>query len=188
MSKKLSEMTLEELWQLFPIRLTENQPCWRTWYRDEQDFLSKILPKTVKIHHIGSTAIGSIWAKPIVDILVEIPQGEGLSDCKTTLINSGYICMSEGESALSFNKGYTEKGFAERVFHLHLRYMGDNDELYFRDYLLDFPEIAREYEALKLALWKEFEFHRDGYTNAKTEFVKAHTEKAKRLYENRYAK
>ena len=186
MAKKLSEMSLEELWRLFPIRLIENQPCWRTWYGDEWDFLSKILPKTVKIHHIGSTAIGSIWAKPIVDILVEIPQNEGLSNYKTLLIHNGYICMSEEEKRLSFNKGYTENGFAERVFHLHLRYIGDNDELYFRDYLMENPEIAREYEVLKLALWKEFEFNRDGYTNAKTDFVRACTEKAKQLYGNRY--
>ena len=187
MAKKLSEMSLEELWRLFPIRLTKNQPCWRTWYGDERDFLCKILPKTVKIHHIGSTAIGLIWAKPIVDILVEIPQGDELSGYKTILIHNGYLCMAESEKGLSFNKGYTEDGFAERVFHLHLRYRGDNDELYFRDYLMENPEIAQGYERLKLSLWKEYEFNRDGYTNAKTEFVQTYTEKAKQLYKNRYA-
>ena len=186
MSKKLSEMTLEELWRLFPIRLTDHQPCWKAWYKEEADFLRNSLPNTVKIHHIGSTAIGSIWAKPIVDILVEAPQDGNLSAYKELLKNSGYICMSEGENGLSFNKGYTENGFAERVFHLHLRYAGNNDELYFRDYLLDYPEVAQEYEGLKLSLWKEFEFNRDGYTNAKTEFVRTYTEKAKLLYGDRY--
>ena len=79
--------------------------------------------------------------------------------------------MSQSENGLSFNKGYTENGFAELVFHLHLRYMGDNNELYFRDYLIEYPKIAKEYEELKLRLWKEYEHNRDGYTNAKTEFV-----------------
>ena len=55
---------------------------------------------------------------------------------------------------------------------MHLRHCGDNDELYFRDYLIEHPDIAREYEKLKLNLWKEYEHNRDGYTNAKTEFIK----------------
>lgn len=55
---------------------------------------------------------------------------------------------------------------------MHLRHCGDNDELYFRDYLIEHPDIAREYEKLKLNLWKEYEYNRDGYTNAKTEFIK----------------
>jgi GrpB-like predicted nucleotidyltransferase (UPF0157 family) len=94
--------------------------------------------------------------------------------------------MSQSENGLSFNKGYTENGFAERVFHLHLRYAGDNNELYFRDYLIECPEVAKEYEELKLRLWKEYEHNRDAYTNAKTEFVKKYTEKAKSIYGNRY--
>ena len=55
---------------------------------------------------------------------------------------------------------------------MHLRHCSDNDELYFRDYLIEHPDIAREYEKLKLNLWKEYEHNRDGYTNAKTEFIK----------------
>ena len=94
--------------------------------------------------------------------------------------------MSQSENGLSFNKGYTENGFAERVFHLHLRYAGDNNELYFRDYLIEYPEVAKVYEELKLSLWKKYEHNRDAYTNAKTEFVKIYTEKAKILYGNRY--
>ncbi|MBE5731298.1 MAG: GrpB family protein, partial [Clostridiales bacterium] len=127
-----------------------------------------------------------IWAKPIIDILVEVPKESNLLDYKALLENNGYICMSQSEDRISFNKGYTENGFAERVFHLHLRYAGDNDELYFRDYLIEFPDIAKEYEKLKLSLWKEHEHNRDAYTNAKTEFVKKYTEKAKSIYGNRY--
>ena len=186
MRKKLSEMTLEELWQLFPIYLTEHQPCWREWYTEEEGLLKNVLSSTERISHIGSTAIPSIWAKPIVDILVEIPKGSNLLNYKALIVNTGYICMSQSENRLSFNKGYTENGFAERVFHLHLRYAGDNDELYFRDYLIEHPDVAKIYEKLKLGLWKEYEHNRDGYTNAKTEFVQKHTQKAKMIYGNRY--
>ena len=69
--KKLSEMNLEELWQLFPIFLTEHQDCWKDWYVEEASLLGRILPQTVKINHVGSTAIPSIQAKPIIDILAE---------------------------------------------------------------------------------------------------------------------
>ena len=186
MGKKLSEMTLEELWQLFPIYLAEHQPCWQEWYLEEENILKASFSSTERISHIGSTAIPSIWAKPIVDILVEIPKGSNLLDYKAKIINCGYICMSQSENGMSFNKGYTENGFAKRVFHLHLRYAGDNDELYFRDYLIEYPEVAKVYEELKLRLWKEYEHNRDAYTNAKTEFIKEYTRKARILYGNRY--
>ncbi len=186
MGKKLSEMSLEELWLLFPIFLEEHKDCWEEWYVEEEKRLKRVLTNNERISHIGSTAIPSIWAKPIVDILVEIPKGTDLLDYKAEIINCGYICMSQSENRLSFNKGYTENGFSEKVFHLHLRYAGDNDELYFRDYLIEFPDIAKEYEKLKLSLWKEYEHNRDAYTNAKTEFVRKYTEKAKAFYGNRY--
>ena len=186
MGKKLSEMSLEELWLLFPIFLEEHKDCWKEWYVEEEKRLKRVLTNNERISHIGSTAIPSIWAKPIVDILVEIPKGTDLLDYKAEIINCGYICMSQSENRLSFNKGYTENGFSEKVFHLHLRYAGDNDELYFRDYLIEFPDIAKEYEKLKLSLWKEYKHNRDAYTNAKTEFVKKYTEKAKAFYGNRY--
>ena len=186
MGKKLSEMSLEELWQLFPIFLTKHQDYWKEWYVEEKILLKHNLPQTDRISHIGSTAISSIWAKPIIDILVEIPKESNLFVYKDLIVHNGYICMSQSESRLSFNKGYTENGFAERVFHLHLRYTGDNSELYFRDYLNEFPDTAKEYEQLKLSLWKEYEHNRDAYTNAKTEFVKKYTEQAKMIYGTRY--
>ena len=186
MGKKLSEMTLEELWQLFPIILTEHRPVWREWYAEEAEILAKILPPDVRISHIGSTAVDTIWAKPIVDILVEVPRDCPLELLCQNLVRCGYICMSRTDTRISLNKGYTESGFAERVFHLHLRYAGDNDELYFRDYLLAHPGIAREYNDLKLGIWKEFEHNRDGYTNAKSDFVVKYTALAKSAFGCRY--
>ncbi|MBO5774206.1 MAG: GrpB family protein, partial [Clostridia bacterium] len=53
-------------------------------------------------------------------------------------------------------------------------------------YLIEHSDVAKEYEDLKLNLWKKYEHNRDAYTNAKTEFVKKYTEKAKALYGNRY--
>ena len=186
MTEKLSEMSLEDLWKLFPIYLTEHQPCWEKWYAEEEKFLKDRVPNIERISHIGSTAIHSICAKPIIDILVEISTEYPLLHDKELIVKSGYICMSEASERISFNKGYTEKGFADRVFHLHLRYVGDNGELYFRDYLMEHANIAGEYEKMKLKLSQEYRFNRDGYTKAKTNFIQKYTERAKLKYGARY--
>ena len=187
MDKALSDMTLEELWELFPIILTEHKVIWDSWYADEHRRLATVLPpEEIRISHIGSTAISNIWAKPIVDILVELPLFLSMESIKEILVQSGYTCMSEQSNRKSFNRGYTSGGFAEKVFHLHLRYWGDNDELYFRDYLNENPFLAKQYEELKLSLWKKFEHDRDGYTFAKANFITEQTNKAKKYYGGRY--
>lgn len=188
MEKALSEMTLEELWALFPIVLSEHKNAWKDWYTDEAKRISTLLPmEDFRINHIGSTAINRIQAKPIIDILVEIPKNASMEVIKEVLTANGYLCMSECENRKAFNKGYTRKGFAEKVFHLHLRYMGDNDELYFRDYMNSHLEAAQKYEQLKVSLSKRYEHNRDAYTNAKGSFVTQYTQQAKKEYKNRYA-
>lgn len=187
MNKPLSEMTLEELWTLFPIILSEHKSCWKDWYEEEKQSLAALLPDQItRISHIGSTAVPHIWAKPIIDILIEIPSGISMADVKDVLTDSGYICMRAAENRISLNKGYTSQGYAERVFHIHLRYDGDHDELYFRDYLNDHPALAEEYEQVKLSLWKKYEHDRDAYTDAKSSFIKKYTDAAKAEYGNKY--
>lgn len=109
MGRKLSEMSLEELWQLFPIILTEHQDAWAAWYREEEYELAQILPAqhTVCISHVGSTAVTGIQAKPIVDILAEITPGYSMKSIERILCGNGWLCMSRNERRMSFNKGYT---------------------------------------------------------------------------------
>lgn len=181
MSKPLSKMTLEELWTLFPIILTEPDPRWAAWYNEEEALLRSVLPAeyALRIHHIGSTAIRGVWAKPIVDILVEAAADCELSRADGYLARAGFRCMSAGAERRSYNKGYTEAGFAQKVFHLHLCRAGEQAEVLFRDYLNAHPAAAKEYEALKLSLWKPFEHDRDGYTAAKTAFVQGILQRAR---------
>lgn len=58
--------------------------------------------------------------------------------------------------------------------------------MYFRDYLNEFPDVASQYEKMKRKLWREYEHDRDGYTNAKSDFIKKNTDDAKLIYKNRY--
>lgn len=188
MGKKLSEMTLEELWHLFPITLSTPNEQWSVYYDEMKKLIETILSEytNFKINHIGSTSIKGIWAKPIIDILVEFDKKENLNNIADLFEHNGFIAMSRSESKISLNMGYTEQGFADKVYHLHLRHIGDNDELYFRDYLNEFHDVAQSYEKLKLDLWQKYKFNRDGYTDAKADFVRKYTLKAKERYYDRY--
>ena len=79
---------------------------------------------------------------------------------------------SDGLYEYSLNS-YRENGF---------EVLAKIDDLYAN---LPTDNVATEYEKMKLKLWKEYEHNRDGYTNAKAEFVQQYTEKAKLLYGNR---
>lgn len=188
MGKNLSNMTLEELWELFPIFLVEHDDTWRHQYAEIESRLAELLSgcPVERISHIGSTAVDGIWAKDIVDVMIEFPAAADLGKAAEMLESAGFTVMSSEDERISLNLGYTNEGFAEKVYHIHLRHAGDNDELYFRDYLNAHPQVAKEYEALKLRLWKEFEHDRNAYTEAKTRFIKAVTAKARQEYAGRY--
>lgn len=180
MSRTLKDMTLAELWQLFPIVLTPHQPQWKDWTKEEIVRISTLLSEySPIINHIGSTAIPGIQAKPIIDILVEIHPDSCWQRIKEAMETAGYICMSSSGIRMSFNKGYTPHGYADKVFHIHIHAIGDNDEICFRDYLLTHPKAAKEYEALKLSLLPQYRNDRDGYTEAKSDFVRKITDLAK---------
>ena len=188
MGKELSEMALEELWDLFPIFLVQHDDRWYEYYKEIESTITDLLASypVKRISHIGSTAIQGIWAKNIVDVMVEITEKADMEEVAHILEQNGFIKMSDEKRRISLNRGYTKDGFAEKVYHIHLRYIGDNDELYFRDYLNDHPHIAEEYEALKLELWKRYEHNRDAYTEAKTDFIRKWTTEARIVYGKRY--
>mgnify|MGYP002326250750 CR=1 FL=1 len=166
-------MSLQELWELFPIVLTQHRPEWKEWADEESDILNNLLSRfTPVINHIGSTAIPGIKAKPIVDILIEVSPDFEYEELRSLLVDSGYICMSQSQNRMSFNKGYTPMGYADKVFHIHIHRNGDNDEILFRDYLISHPKKANEYERLKLSLLPKYRNNRDAYTEAKFDFVK----------------
>lgn len=180
--KDLRDMSLAELWQLFPIALVPHDVRWSEWAREEIGLLTDILSDvSPTITHIGSTAIHGIYAKPIVDILVEIPERIDMARIRVMMEMAGYICMNEQPDRLSFNKGYTPAGYADRVFHIHVHRTGDNAEIAFRDYLRTHPDAAREYEQLKLSLLAAYRHDRDAYTRAKTDFVAGIVRLANRL-------
>lgn len=187
---KLSDYSLEELWELFPIIVTEHNPAWKEWFCAEESSLRKILPNAiVRLSHIGSTAVDALPAKPTIDILLEIPQEYDIETLKILLTQNGYLYSAQPNNPaphMMFLRGYTEHGFADKVYHLHIRYPGNWGELYFRDYLQLHPDVAAEYGKLKKHLQKQYTHDRDGYTAAKTNFIEKYTTKAKKDFSNKY--
>ena len=189
--QKLSEMSNEDLWTLFPIVIKEYNVDYPLWYAQEKLLLTSRIGsnRIERISHIGSTAVPGLLSKPTIDILLEIAQDCNVDDLRFTLEKNGYICSMQPQNPpphLTFMKGYTLQGFAEKVFHLHIRYSGDWDELYFRDYLQLYPEISKQYGVLKSELKQRFEHDRDGYTHAKTDFIKMHTQFARVEFSDKY--
>ncbi|MBD5363708.1 MAG: GrpB family protein [Bacteroides sp.] len=167
--KSLNDLTLQELWDLFPIVLVPYNPEWKLWAKEEIDLLQSLLrPFKPRISHVGSTSIGGILSKPIIDLIVELPPG---ADVRELMEANGYICMNESPRGASFNKGYTPEGYAERVFHIHCRRYGDAPEIRFRDHLIANPEVAQNYEQLKLRLLSQYPKDRDAYTAGKSPFI-----------------
>jgi GrpB-like predicted nucleotidyltransferase (UPF0157 family) len=191
MGKELSEMNLEELWELFPLILKDHNSKYSQWYSEEKhNLLSCFNPNDInRINHIGSSAVKGLISKQTVDILLEIDNSYDIMKTKRTLADNGWILMSvetKPDLKLVFNKGYTPDGFIEKVYHLHVRYLDDWNELYFRDYLQAHDEVAAEYGKLKLHLAEQYKYDRDGYTNAKSDFVLKHTNLAREEFSGRY--
>lgn len=83
-------MTLEELWELFPIVLCPHNLLWKYWALEEIEWLSDLLAVFQPIiNHIGSTAIPDIFAKPIIDILVELSPSIEWSSVKEIMETNG---------------------------------------------------------------------------------------------------
>ncbi len=191
MNKPLNRMVSEELWELFPIILSEHNPIWLKGYLKELTVLEQAVgtQNIIRINHVGSTVIPNLIAKPTIDILLEIKDDTDIERFISKVQLVGYIYSEQPNNPaphMMLMKGYTPQGFKGQAFHVHVRYQGDWDELYFRDYLLTHPEVAEEYGELKLGLMKKHEHDRDAYTDAKTDFIQRITKLARADTKKKY--
>ncbi len=176
-SLALKSLANEALWQLFPIELSEPKRYWNINYITEAKRLEQTIgiQNLVRMNHIGSTAVPNLTAKPTIDILIEIAEHTDIKTLITHIESIGYIYNPQPKNPppyMMFMKGYTAGGFKGQVFHIHVRYHGDWDEIYFRDYLIDHPEAAKEYGELKQELMIKYKHDRDAYTQSKSDFIR----------------
>ena len=126
----------------------------------------------VQIHHIGSTAVPGLAAKPIIDILLEVNSLESLDAMNDRMINIGY--SPRGELGIP-RRRYFSKGGDERTHQIHAFILGDPHvfrHLAFRDYLRGHPDTAKEYGLLKLTIAKICDNDIEKYCDGKDEYVK----------------
>ena len=184
----LDNLTAEQVGKLFPIRIEPYNPDWTMLFEQEKVLIAKALSENIvlNIEHFGSTSVVGLAAKPTIDVLVEIPNLD--NEIKQIIISKletiGYMNMynAEKDDKMTFGKGYDENYACTQTYHVHIRKKGDTpqDEIYFRDYLRQNADARDEYATLKYALAEKYQFNREGYTLAKTEFVIKITEQQKK--------
>lgn len=192
-TKPLDQMSPEELGKLFPIIISDPNPAWPEIFQFEKKLIEDKLnlQNIISIEHIGSTSIPNLKAKPTVDILLVVPCTTDTVFLSTAFKDLDYHINLRPDNPpphITFVKGYTPEGYKGQSYHVHVRYETDCDELYFRDYLRTHPETGRQYEELKLRLADEHRYDRDGYTDAKSDFVTRVTEKARYCLDKLYLK
>lgn len=143
--------------------------------------ISVALGETIAaIHHIGSTAIPNIYAKPIIDILVEVNDLAQVEARNAAMEALDYEAMGEfGIAGRRFFRKHNAMG--DRTHHVHIFEEGSPESdrhLAFRDYMIAHPESAQQYSQLKRSLAAKFPNHRESYMDGKDSFIREKEQQA----------
>jgi GrpB-like predicted nucleotidyltransferase (UPF0157 family) len=155
------------------VEIVPYNPNWEQNFKDEATKIKKIFKQIfVDIHHIGSTAIPLVKAKPIIDIMVEVKDINKVDRYNNKMEESGYEVL--GEFGIP-KRRFFQKGGNNRTHHVHIFEKGSPQikrHIDFRDYLIAHPTIAREYSLLKEKLAKKYHYDIDKYQEGKESFIK----------------
>ena len=163
------------------VRVVPYNPQWKKAFDKESLQIKAILAENlVFIHHIGSTAIPNIYAKPIIDLLVEVHDINLVGDRTLEMEKLGYEAMGEfGLVGRRYFRKESPRGI--RTHHVHI-YETNSPEilrhLAFRDYAIAHPQDAEQYSQLKQKLAKQYPNDIESYMDGKDEFVKKMERKA----------
>lgn len=154
------------------VRLELHDPAWGTAFQKEKaDLVSYLDPENlVDIHHVGSTSIPGLMAKPLIDILMVVRSTEKARRWVPLLEKHDYHLREDVPDHLMLAKGPENN----RTVHLHI---GEWEEEYvnttvlFRDYLMSHPKAAADYEKLKKTLTARYADDRKSYSASKKDFI-----------------
>ncbi len=157
------------------IRVVAYDPSWPERFEAERRLLADAVGPWVAggLHHVGSTAVPGLAAKPVIDILVEVADLAASRACFDRLACLGYLYAPYRAEEMHW---FCKPDPGRRTHHLHLVPVGSQRaraELAFRDLLRRDPATAGEYGALKRELAERLGDDREAYTEAKTEFIHA---------------
>lgn len=167
------------------IVVVPHENHWSEKFQMEAERLKTAMPETVKIHHIGSTSVPGLAAKPIIDMIMEVESIERVDRWNERFIELGYIV--KGGNGISGRRFFIHGTEEKRSYHLHVFEKGNPEivrHLAFRDYMMAHCEEAEAYATLKKELAEKYTYDGTLYTEGKNEFVRSVDEKAKEWREN----
>lgn len=168
------------------VELEEYNERWKEEFEKEKKLLKEVLKEdAIEIEHVGSTAIPGLKAKPIIDIAIAVKELDVALKYAETLEKKGYHFRGNAgvEGRYFFAKGPEDN----RTHYLHIEPINSSNwetHVLYKRYLLEHPEVIREYEKLKEELAEKFENDRKQYTAGKNEFIQNILEKARKEYKN----
>lgn len=155
------------------IEVVPHDPAWADAYQTEVHKLSAAFASDqAEFHHIGSTAIPGILAKPVIDIMVVVAKLERVEDWIPKMAVRGY--EYRGEAGIPGRQFFRKDTNGVRSHHVHIFEAGHPNiavQINFRDYLRAHPAEAQAYSRLKQELAARFRHSPEEYTEAKTDFI-----------------
>lgn len=158
-----------------PIRVMPYDPDWAIRFEQERVRLERVLAPWLSggVHHIGSTAVPGLAAKPILDMMAGVADLTAARPAITVLEGQGWVHAPHRPEAYWFYRPRTSAGY-DHTHHLHLTQPGSalwRERLAFRDALRADPALREEYQALKLHLAQQHSDDGNAYTADKRAFV-----------------
>jgi GrpB-like predicted nucleotidyltransferase (UPF0157 family) len=169
------------------VELVEHSPEWAAMAEARSASLREAIgDNLIVIHHIGSTAIPGIKAKPVIDLLPLVKDLDALDAKQAAVEALGYEWR--GEFGLPGRRYFCMSKNRIRLVNVHC-YCEDNPgvarHLAFRDYLRAYPMVAKAYEMEKI---RAATLHPDNvltYNDAKNDWIKETERKAMAWYSKR---
>lgn len=163
------------------VHVVNHDPDWKMKFQVEADRIAEAIGKTaVRVHHIGSTAIPKIKAKPVIDILLEVASLDALDQKAAILESLGYEAM--GEFGIAGRRYFRlDDAGGTRTTQVHAFEAGVPNvarHIAFRDYMCAHPVEAEAYSALKEHLVNTYPHDMAAYIEGKDAFVKEHERRA----------
>jgi GrpB-like predicted nucleotidyltransferase (UPF0157 family) len=154
-------------------RVVPYDPRWAVLFEEAAAELRRALGSAIlDVHHVGSTSVPGLAAKPVLDLLVSVPDFEAARALVPALSRLGYEFRPDEEIP---DRHYFRRLRGRiRTHHLSLAEPASRHHrvtLAFRDALRRDPALAAEYEHLKLGLARAHPRDRLAYTEGKTDFV-----------------
>jgi len=153
------------------VELVPYDPVWAEAYEQERAQIAAALGDlAVAVHHIGSTAVPGLDAKPVIDIMVVVRRLEDTAECIAPLQELGYSFIDYPQNV---DRRFFRKGFP-RTHHLHIVASGSQtlaDHVDFRDALRANPALRQAYQDLKHTLAEQFRDDRATYSEKKGSFI-----------------